>query len=121
MTERINPVALDPVAYVRAFCAEIGAPCSSGLVVSPERQRGQSRPKGVLFLRMYRYQGVVFVTRMYQRILDREPTFLELEHASHAQFHRCVSRTELMLRLRYSPAGRKTGGHRMVGLDLLRL
>jgi hypothetical protein len=115
---------IDPVEYLRRFCAEIGVSATNHnleTVASPANQRAGRKAKRRLFLRMYQYGGQPFVIRAYERILGRYPSPSEMNAAQRDFFEGRVSRTSLMLALRFGEEGRRIRSCNVVGLSALRL
>ncbi len=120
----MNRTTVDPVEYLKRFCAEIGVSATNHnleTVESPANERAERKAKRRLFLRMYQYSGQPFVIRCYERILGRYPSHSEMNAAQTDFFERRVSRTSLMLALRFGEEGQRLQSCNVVGLSALRL
>ena len=123
-TRNMNRSTLDPVEYLERFCAEIGVSATDhrGERAGPAaKHRAARKVKRRLFLRMYQYSGKSFVIRAYERILGRCPKPFEIDTAQHDFFEGRISRTSLMLALRFGLEGRLMRSCNIVGLSALRL
>ncbi len=115
---------VDPVEYLTRFCAEIGVSATNHnleTVEEPANQRVERKARRRLFLRMYQYSGQPFVIRSYERILGRYPSHSEVIAAQCDFFEGRVSRTSLMLALRFGEEGQRLQSCNVVGLSALRL
>lgn len=122
----MNRLTVDPLEYLRIFCAELGDVATAETEVAAPSEvtvashSARKMDKRRLFLRLYQYRGRPFVIRAYERILGRPPGPDEIAWAMRSFFEGEINRTSMMLALQFGEEGRLTRTCNVFGLSALR-